>query len=82
MAMQPTMQELVEYLVKALVEHPEQVSVSAVTGERTVIYEVKVAPEDIGKVIGKEGRIANALRTVVKAAAMKQGQKVTVEIIT
>jgi len=80
--MQPTMQELVEYLVKALVEHPEQVSVSAVTGERTVIYEVKVAAEDIGKVIGKEGRIANALRTVVKAAAMKQGQKVTVEIIT
>ena len=80
--MQPTMQELVEYLVKALVEHPEQVSVSAVTGERTVIFEVKVAREDIGKVIGKEGRIANAIRTVVKAAAMKQGQKVTVEIIT
>jgi hypothetical protein len=76
------MQELVEYLVKALVEHPEQVSVSAVCGERTVIYEVKVAPEDIGKVIGKEGRIANALRTVVKAAAMKHGQKVSVEIIT
>ena len=80
--MQPTMQELVEYLVKALVEDPEQVSVSAVTGERTVIFEVKVATEDIGKVIGKEGRIANALRTVVKAAAMKHGQKVTVEIIT
>ena len=76
------MQELIEYLVKALVENPDQVVVSAVTGQQTVIYEVKVAPEDIGKVIGKEGRIANALRTVVKAAAMKQGQKVSLEIIT
>lgn len=76
------MQELVEYLVKALVEEPEQVEVREVKGERTVIYEVKVAPEDTGRVIGKEGRIAQALRTLVKAAGMRKDQKVTVEIVT
>ena len=76
------MQELIELIVKSIVDDPDQVVVSAVTGERTVIYEVKVGPEDAGKIIGKEGRIANALRTVVKAAAMKEGQKVSVEIIT
>jgi hypothetical protein len=76
------MQELVEYLVKALVEEPGQVEVKEVKGERTVIYEVKVAPDDTGRVIGKEGRIAQALRTVVKAAGMRKNQKVTVEIVT
>lgn len=76
------MQELVEYLVKALVEAPEQVEVREVKGERTVIYEVKVGPEDTGRVIGKEGRIAQALRTVVKAAGVRKNQKVTVEIVT
>lgn len=76
------MQELVEYLVKALVEEPEQVEVREVKGERTVIYEVKVAAEDTGRVIGKEGRIAQALRTLVKAAGMRKNQKVTVEIVT
>ena len=76
------MQELVEYLVKALVEDPEQVEVREVKGERTVIYEVKVAPEDTGRVIGKEGRIAQALRTLVKAAGMRRDQKATVEIVT
>jgi len=76
------MQELVEYLVKALVDEPEQVEVKEVRGERTVIYEVKVSPQDTGKVIGKEGRVAQALRTVVKAAGVRKNQKVTVEIIT
>ena len=76
------MQDLVEYLVKALVDEPDQVEVKEVKGERTVIYEVKVAPDDTGRVIGKEGRIAQALRTVVKAAGMRKNQKVTVEIVT
>jgi len=76
------MQELVEYLVKALVENPDEVEVKEVKGERTVIYEVKVAPDDTGRVIGKEGRIAQALRTVVKAAGMRKNQKVTLEIVT
>lgn len=73
--------ELVEYIAKALVDHPENVSVNQVEGEQSVILELKVAPEDMGKVIGKQGRIAKAIRTVVKAAAAKEGKRVVVEII-
>lgn len=76
------MKELVEYIVKALVDSPDEVSVSETAGESVAIIEVKVGQEDIGKVIGKEGRIANAIRTVSKAAAAKANQKINVEIIT
>ncbi len=75
------MKELVEMLVQALVDHPEEVEVREIRGERTIVYEVRVADDDLGKVIGKEGRIANALRTILKAAATKQGKKVTLEIL-
>ena len=75
------MTELVEYIAKALVDHPENVSVNQVEGEQSVILELKVDPEDMGKVIGKQGRIAKAIRTVVKAAAAKEGKRVVVEII-
>lgn len=75
------MTELVEIIAKALVDHPEQVTVNQVEGEQSVIIELKVAPEDMGKVIGKQGRIAKAIRTVVKAAAAKEGKRVVVEII-
>lgn len=75
------MKQLLEMLAKALVDHPESVEVSQVEGERSIILEVKVAPDDMGKVIGKQGRIAQALRTIVKAAAVKEGKKVMVEII-
>lgn len=75
------MQELVEILAKALVDHPEEVEVRRVEGERSVILELKVASDDMGKVIGKQGRIAKAVRTVVKAAAAKEGKRVVVEII-
>ncbi|MBI3922066.1 MAG: KH domain-containing protein [Armatimonadetes bacterium] len=75
------MKELVEMLVKALVDFPDQVDVQQIDGERTSIYEVRVAPEDLGKVIGKQGRIANALRTVVKTASIKDGRRVSVEIL-
>lgn len=75
------MKQLIEYLVKELVDDPEQVSISEVPGEEATTYEVRVAPEDLGKVIGKQGRIANALRTVAKAAAMKHKRKVYVEIV-
>ena len=75
------MKELVEIIAKSLVDHPEQVSVSEeVNGEEQVIS-LKVAPEDMGKVIGKQGRIAKAIRTVVKAAAIKQDAKLSVEIV-
>jgi uncharacterized protein len=76
------MKQLVELIIKSLVDHPESVQISETTGESVVILEIRVAPEDIGKVIGKEGRIANAIRTVVKAAAARTDKKVTVEILT
>ncbi|WP_293977308.1 KH domain-containing protein [uncultured Clostridium sp.] len=75
------MKELVEYMAKSLVDNPECVSVNEVDGEQSLILELKVAPEDMGKIIGKQGRIAKAIRTVVKAAAVKQHKRVIVEII-
>jgi len=72
---------MVEYLAKALVDYPDQVDVRQVEGERSIILELRVASEDMGKVIGKQGRIAKAIRTVVNAAAVKENKKVMVEII-
>jgi len=74
--------ELVEYIARALVDHPDQVQVRQVEGERSIILELKVAPEDMGKVIGKQGRIAQAIRTVAKAAAARTGKRVEVEILS
>jgi predicted RNA-binding protein YlqC (UPF0109 family) len=76
------MQELVEYVARALVDHPDQVRVRCIEGETVIIFEVSVAREDLGKIIGRDGRIANALRTIVKAAAARQGKKATVEILS
>jgi predicted RNA-binding protein YlqC (UPF0109 family) len=75
------MKELLEYLAKALVDNPDDVEIEAIEGERSVILQLKVNPDDIGKVIGKQGRIAQALRTLVKAAATKQGKNAIVEIL-
>lgn len=74
------MKEVVEVLAKALVDHPEQVIVVQKDTERTVHLQLTVAPEDMGKVIGKQGKIANAIRTIVKAAAVKDGRRVVVDI--
>ena len=76
------MKTLVEMMVQSLVDNPSEVEVRETAGESIVILEISVASDDVGKVIGKEGRIANAIRTVVKAAAAKNDKKVTVEIIT
>ena len=76
------MKDLVDYIVKSLVDEPESVVVNETTGTSVIIVEIQVGNSDIGKVIGKEGRIANAIRTIVKAAAAKTDKKVTVEIIT
>jgi len=73
--------ELLEILAKSLVDNPDVVKVNEITGEQSIILELKVAPEDMGKVIGKQGRIAKAIRTVVKAAAIKENKRVVVEII-
>lgn len=75
------MKELLETLARALVDSPDEVDVSVVEGERSVILQLHVAPDDVGKVIGKQGRIAKALRTVVKAAAVKEEKNAIVEII-
>ncbi|MDD4169602.1 MAG: KH domain-containing protein [Desulfotomaculaceae bacterium] len=75
------MKELVEILAKPLVDQPEKVVVDMIEKERTIILQLSVAPEDMGKVIGKQGRIARAIRTVVKAAATRQKKKVLVEIV-
>ena len=75
------METLVENLVKALVDHPESVQVNSAVEDGETVIRLSVAQEDMGKVIGKQGRIAKAIRTVVKAAAIKKGERVTVEMI-
>jgi len=75
------MTNLVEAIAKSLVDNPDAVEVKEVQEKQTMVIELKVAPEDMGKVIGKQGRIAKALRTVVKAAATKANKKVVVEIV-
>jgi len=73
--------ELVELIAKALVDNPDQVQVSELDGEQSSIIELKVAPEDVGKVIGKQGRNAQAIRTILGAAGMKMKKRLTMEII-
>ena len=75
------MKKIIEVIAKALVNNPEQVVVNEKNDSNIIVYELSVASEDMGKVIGKQGRIAKALRTVVKAAATIENKKVTVEIV-
>ena len=75
------MKKIIEVIAKALVSNPEQVIVTEKNDSNIIVYELSVASEDMGKVIGKQGRIAKALRTVVKAAATIENKKVTVEIV-
>lgn len=75
------MKELVEVIAKALVDYPDEVQVTETENDKAVVLELKVAQSDMGKVIGKQGRIAKAIRTVVKAAASKEDRKVIVEIM-
>lgn len=75
------MKELVEVIAKSLVEHPEAVRVDEKQEDGQTVLELHVAEDDMGKVIGRQGRIAKAMRTVVKAAATRENTKVTVEII-
>ncbi|MBI5050891.1 MAG: KH domain-containing protein [Nitrospirae bacterium] len=75
------MKELVEQMAKALVDKPEDVSVAEVTGERTTVYELKVALTDLGKVIGKQGKTARAMRSILSAAGAKLGKHCVLEIL-
>jgi len=75
------MKDMIEYIAQALVDHPEQVNVTEVEGEQTTVLELKVAKEDIGKVIGKQGRTARAMRTILSAASAKIKKHTVLEIV-
>ncbi|MGN0342696.1 MAG: KH domain-containing protein [Roseburia sp.] len=75
------MKELVEVIAKALVDYPDEVTVTETENEKEIVLELRVAQSDMGKVIGKQGRIAKAIRSVVKAAASKENKKVLVDIV-
>jgi hypothetical protein len=75
------MKSLIEQMVKALVDRPEEVSVAEVAGERSVVFEGRVATSDIGKVIGKQGNTARAMRTIISAAGSKLGKRCVLEIL-
>jgi predicted RNA-binding protein YlqC (UPF0109 family) len=78
---QASMRELVEFIAKSLVDDPSQVYVSEIEGENSVILELRVGPEDMGRVIGKGGRTVNAIRTLIRVLAAKQGKRVTLEVV-
>ncbi|MFQ5579521.1 MAG: KH domain-containing protein [Nitrospiria bacterium] len=75
------MRELIEYIAKSLVDRPENVAVKETEGEKTTIIELRVAQEDLGKVIGKQGRTARAMRTILNAAGTKIGKRCVLEIL-
>lgn len=75
------MKEILETVIKALVDNQEAVKINAVEGEKSIVYEVKVADENMGKVIGKDGKIARAIRTLIKALAAKEQKRVSIEFI-
>jgi hypothetical protein len=75
------MKDLIKYIAQALVDHPEQVEVLEVKGHRVSVIELKVAKEDIGKIIGKQGRNAQAIRTILRAASAKMKKRTVLEII-
>jgi predicted RNA-binding protein YlqC (UPF0109 family) len=76
-----TMKDLIKFMAQALVDHPEQVEVAEVAGEQTSVIELRVAKEDLGKVIGKQGRTAKAMRTILSAASAKIRKRTVMEII-
>jgi predicted RNA-binding protein YlqC (UPF0109 family) len=80
-ALRRIMKELVEAIAKALVDNPDQVQVRAVEGAQVIVYELRVHQSDVGQVIGHHGRIANAIRTILSAAGMKQRKRLTLEIL-
>ncbi len=81
MNLDASMQKLVEFIAKSLVDDPSQVLVSEIEGESSVILELRVGQEDMGRIIGKGGRTVNAMRTLVRVLAAKQGKRVTLEVV-
>lgn len=75
------MKELIELIIKGIVDKPDKIEISQVVGEKTLIFEVKVDPNDIGKLIGRQGRNIKSIRTIINAAAQKDNKRVIIEII-
>jgi predicted RNA-binding protein YlqC (UPF0109 family) len=75
------LKELIELIIKGIVDKPDKIEISQVVGENTLIFEVKVDPDDIGKVIGRQGRNIKSIRTIINAAAQKDNKRVIIEII-
>ncbi len=75
------MKELVEHVARGLVEEPDKVTVTEIDQGNLIIYELEVAPDDMGNIIGRQGRVINALRSIVKAAAVRRGVRVNVEVV-
>jgi predicted RNA-binding protein YlqC (UPF0109 family) len=75
------MKELIEYIAKSLVDDPSQVRVDEIEGTNSVVLELHVAPEDMGRIIGRKGRVADAMRILVRVVAAKRGKRVTLEIV-
>ncbi|MEX0975174.1 MAG: KH domain-containing protein [Bacillota bacterium] len=75
------LRDLVTFIAQSIVDEPDRVLVNEVEGERAVVFEVRVAPEDMGKIIGKKGRVIHAVRSLVQAAAAREGKRAAVEIL-
>lgn len=75
------LKDLITYILKELVDNPDKVQVNEIAGDKSIIYELRVGEGDLGKVIGKEGRTAHAIRTIITAAAMKVGKRTVIEIL-
>ena len=75
------MKELIEYVVKALVDHPEDIRISEIQGERTIVFELRCHPEEVGKVIGKSGKTVGAIRTLLSTVAARQNRRAMLEVV-
>jgi hypothetical protein len=75
------MQELIEYVVKTLVDHPEEIRISVIEGERTIVFELRCHPDDVGKVIGKSGKTVGAIRVLLSTVAARQNRRAMLEVV-
>ena len=75
------MEELIEYVVKTLVDHPDEIRISEIEGERTIVFELRCHPDDVGKVIGKSGKTVGAIRTLLSTVAARQNRRAMLEVV-
>ncbi|MBP5787578.1 MAG: KH domain-containing protein [Kiritimatiellae bacterium] len=75
------MKELIDYIVRTLVDHPEEIDITEIEGERTIVYELRCNPDDVGKVIGKSGKTVGAIRTLLSTVAARQNRRAMLEVV-